>query len=85
MGDVREIITACPELKGLALAAATYSRWSVKTWMTLAEFCWFCPALCEVVLHVRGVQVAEQSPQPHLFHDELTPSGRQLLLRSVRT
>ncbi|KAF8492012.1 hypothetical protein F5888DRAFT_1619322 [Russula emetica] len=61
---------------------------SVKTWMALAEFVgeWkLCPALRQVVLYVRDVQVAEQNPQFHLFHEELASSGRQLLLRSVRT
>jgi hypothetical protein len=63
-------------------------EWSVKTWMALAEFVggWkLCPALRQVVLYVRDVQVAEQNPQFHLFHEELASSGRQLLLRSVRT
>jgi hypothetical protein len=63
-------------------------EWSVKTWMALAEFVgeWkLCPALRQVVLYVRDVQVAERNPQFHLFHEELASSGRQLLLRSVRT
>jgi hypothetical protein len=63
-------------------------EWSVKTWMGLAEFVgeWkLCPALRQVALYVRDVQVAEQNPQFHLFHEELASSGRQLLLRSIRT
>ena len=125
MGDVREIIIACPQLEELnfrigcghlngrwpmdnfgvnAVSTVVYvhdalqrlgicvdsdaPEWSVKTWMALAEFVgeWkLCPALCQVVLYVRDVQVAEQSPQFHLFHEELASSGKQLLLRSVRT
>lgn len=63
-------------------------EWSVKTWMALAEFVgeWkLCPALRQVVLYVRDVQVAEQNPHFHLFHEELASSGRNLLLRSIRT
>ena len=63
-------------------------EWSVKTWMALAEFVgeWkLCPALRQVVLYVRDVQVAEQNPHFHLFREELASSGRNLLLRSTRT
>jgi hypothetical protein len=63
-------------------------EWSVKTWMALAEFVggWaLCPALRQVVLYVRDVEVAERNPQFHLFHEELASGGRQLLLRLVRT
>jgi hypothetical protein len=63
-------------------------EWSVKIWMALAEFVgeWkLCPALRQVVLYVRDVQVAERNPQFRLFLEELASSGRQLLLRSLRT
>ena len=62
-------------------------EWPVNTWIALAEFVgdWkSCPALRQVVLYVRDVQVAERNPQFHLFHGELASSGRELLLRSVR-
>ena len=61
-------------------------EWSVKTWIALAEFVgdWMsCPALRQVVLYVRDVQVVERNPQFHLFHGELASGGRELLLRSV--
>lgn len=63
-------------------------EWSVKTWMALAAFVeeWkLCPALRQVVLYVRDVQVAERNPQFHLLREELASSERQLLLRLVRT
>ena len=63
-------------------------EWSVKTWMALAKFVgeWkLCPALRQVVLYVRDVQVAEQNTQFHLLCEELAFSGRQLLLHSVRS
>jgi hypothetical protein len=64
-------------------------EWPVKTWMELADFVggWkSCPALRQVVLYVRDdVQVVERNPQFQLFRGELASSGRQLLLRSVRT
>ena len=65
-------------------------EWSVKTWMALAEFVgeWkLCPALRQVVLYMRDVEVkvAKQNPQFYLLHEELTSSGRQLVLRSVHT
>ena len=63
-------------------------EWSVETWMALPEFVaqWKgCPALHQVVLYVRNVEIAEQNPQFHLFREELSLSGRLLLLHSVRT
>ena len=63
-------------------------EWSVETWMALPEFVaqWKgCPALHQVVLYVQNVEIAEQNPQFHLFREELSLSGRQLLLHSVRT
>ena len=63
-------------------------EWSVKTWMALAQFVgeWkLCPALHQVLLYVRDVEVAERNPQFHLFREKLASSGRQLLLRSIRT
>jgi len=62
--------------------------WSVKTWTALAKFVgiWkWCRSLCQIVLYVRDVQVAEQDPQFHLLREELASKGRQLLLRPVRT
>ncbi len=44
-----------------------------------------CPALHQVVLYVRNVEIAEQNPRLHLFREELSSIGRQLILRSVRT
>jgi hypothetical protein len=130
MGDVGEIVNACPELQelnfriycdhllngwsptkmddnfvnavsisaayvhdalqrlGICVDVDLDAPESVKTWMALAEFVgeWkLCPALRQVVLYVRDVQVVERNPQFHLFHGELASSGRQLLLRSVRT
>jgi hypothetical protein len=63
-------------------------EWSVKTWMALAEFVgeWkLCPALRQVLLYVRDMEIAERNPQFHLFREELASSGRQLLLRSIHT
>jgi hypothetical protein len=63
-------------------------EWSVETWMALLEFVaqWKgCPALHQVVLYVRNVEIAEQTSQFQLFREELSLSGRLLLLHSVCT
>ncbi len=63
-------------------------EWSVETWMALPEFVgrWKgCPALRQIVLYLRNVEIPEQNPRFHLFREELSSMGRQLILRSVRT
>lgn len=74
---------------GICVDSGSECQWSVETWLALAELVgeWkSCPALRQVVLYVRDVQVAERNPQFHLFRKELlASSGRELLLRSVCT
>lgn len=85
-GTVRTWASTHNTLRRLGISVDA-EKLSVKTWMVLAEYVGksekTCPALQEVVLYLRDVEVAEQNSQFHALRETLSSSGRLLLLRSV--